>query len=99
MIIFDAMKRSLLFSLLILAFIICLQADVFAQGCVQCRMGPSSNLESGGNVARGINSGILYLMLIPYLLIMSIVGYVFRKQLSEKWELIKDFINRKFVTH
>jgi hypothetical protein len=99
MIIFDAMKRSFLYGLLILAILICLQADVFAQGCVQCRMGPSSNLEAGGNVARGINSGILYLMLIPYLLIMSIVGYVFRKQLSEKWELIKAYFNKKAITH
>jgi len=97
MIIFGAMKRSLLYSLLIFAILICLQADVFAQGCVQCRMGPSSNLEGGGNVAKGINTGILYLMLIPYLLIMSILGYVFRKQLSEKWELIKVYFGNKIV--
>lgn len=95
--IFDVMKRSILFSFFLVAVLICLQADVFAQGCVQCRMGPSSNLEGGGNVARGINTGILYLMLIPYLLIMSIVGYVFRKQLSEKWNLIKAFFGNKVV--
>jgi len=92
------MKRSFLYSIFVVAFFFCLKADVFAQGCVQCRMGPSSNLEGGGNVARGINSGILYLMLIPYLLIMSIVGYVFRKQLNEKWMLIKAFFGQK-ITH
>jgi hypothetical protein len=89
------MKRSFIYTFFVVAILFCLQADVFAQGCVQCRMGPSSNLEGGGNVARGINSGILYLMLIPYLLIMSIVGYVFRKQLSEKWNLIKVFLAEK----
>lgn len=91
------MKRITLFSILVLLSLMLLQDDLFAQGCVQCRMGPSSNLEGGGNVARGINSGILYLMLIPYLLIMSIVGYVFRKQLSEKWELIKTFFGHKMA--
>lgn len=91
------MKRSFLFSLFVVAVLLCLQVDLLAQGCVQCRMGPSSNLESGGNVAKGINSGILYLMLIPYLLIMSIVVYVFRKQLSEKWNLIKTLFGNKTV--
>jgi hypothetical protein len=93
------MKPKFLYTLAVLAMLFFLQSDIFAQGCVQCRMGPSSNLEGGGNVARGINSGILYLMLIPYLLIMSIVGYVFRKQLSEKWNIIKTFFGRKAITH
>jgi hypothetical protein len=91
------MKRSIFYTLFIFATLFFFQSDLFAQGCVQCRMGPSSNLEAGGNVARGINSGILYLMLIPYLLIMSIVGYVFRKQLTEKWNLIKTYFNSKTV--
>jgi hypothetical protein len=89
------MKSSFLYSLFLIAMLLFLQSDVFAQGCVQCRMGPSSNLEGGGNVAKGINTGILYLMLIPYLLIMSIVGYVFRKQLSEKWNIIKNYFGYK----
>jgi|JI7StandDraft_1071085.scaffolds.fasta_scaffold276975_1 hypothetical protein len=93
------MKRSFIYTIFIIATLLLFNTDLFAQGCVQCRMGPSSNLEGGGNVARGINSGILYLMLIPYLLIMSIVGYVFRKQLSEKWLLIKTFFGRKAIQH
>lgn len=93
------MKRSFIYSIFILAVLLLLNIDLFAQGCVQCRMGPSSNLEGGGNVAKGINTGILYLMLIPYLLIMSIVGYVFRKQLSEKWDLIKAFFSKKALQH
>ena len=89
------MKRFTTFTLVTLIAMLFLHSDLFAQGCVQCRMGPSSNLEGGGNVARGINSGILYLMLIPYLLIMSIVCYVFRKQLNEKWNTIKNYFGHK----
>jgi hypothetical protein len=91
------MKRSFIYSIFIVAALLFLDIDLFAQGCVQCRMGPSSNLEGGGNVAKGINTGILYLMLIPYMLIMSIVGYVFRKQLSEKWLMIKTFFGHKIA--
>ena len=85
--------------LLFLLIILLVHSDLFAQGCSQCRLGPSSNLEGGGNVAKGINSGILYLMLIPYMLIMSIIAYVFRKQLSEKWLILKAFIGKKAVQH
>jgi len=85
--------------LLFLLIILLVNSDLFAQGCSQCRLGPSSNLEGGGNVAKGINSGILYLMLIPYMLIMSIIAYVFRKQLSEKWLILKAFIGKKAVQH
>jgi hypothetical protein len=91
------MKRSFIYSIFIVASLLFIDMDLFAQGCVQCRMGPSSNLEGGGNVAKGINTGILYLMLIPYILIMSIVGYVFRKQLSEKWLMIKTFFGHKIA--
>ena len=91
------MKALVFSTVLMLAIIMFLQTDLFAQGCVQCRMGPSSNLEGGGNVARGINSGLLYLILIPYLLIMSIVGYVFRKQLSERWNIIKNHFGHKAI--
>lgn len=93
------MKNFIKAVVIIVIVLLISQSDLLAQGCVQCRMGPSSNLEHGGNVAKGINSGILYLMLIPYLLIMSIVGYVFRKPLSEKWEWLKSYFNKKAVSH
>jgi len=46
-------------------------AHSFSQGCSQCRMmtEQGSGLDEG-SFGNSINSGILYLMLIPYLLIM-----------------------------
>ena len=52
--------------------------------CAMCKAAPTSNLEGGGNIANGLNTGILYLMAIPYILIASLLAYVFRKQISEK---------------
>ena len=91
------MKNKLSLFILVIVVLLLAQSNLFAQGCVQCKLGPTSNLEGGGNVARGINKGILYLMIIPYMLIMSIVGYVFRKQLTEKWLLIKSHFGKKVV--
>ncbi|MEN9400038.1 MAG: hypothetical protein RL632_1139 [Bacteroidota bacterium] len=53
------------------AFILFCVAHSFSQGCSQCRMmteqGSGLDEDSFGN---NINSGILYLMIIPYLLIL-----------------------------
>ena len=51
-------------------------ADVFAQ-CAMCKQSAESTLRSNpGSIARGLNSGILYLMAVPYLAIL----FIFRKQ-------------------
>ncbi len=57
--------------------------------CAMCKSGVASNLEGGGNTGRGINTGILYLMAIPYLLLGGLLVYIFRKQLSEKLKHFK----------
>ncbi len=61
-----------LFILLLLVFIV-LPMD--AQ-CAMCRAVLES--EEGGAAAKGINNGIVYLMLFPYLLVGG-VGYVIYK--------------------
>jgi hypothetical protein len=44
-----------------------------------CRAIASSNAESGSGIVDGLNSGILYLMFIPYLLI-GIFGWFWYRQ-------------------
>jgi len=39
--------------------------------CAMCRVVAESNQEAGGTIANGLNSGILYLMACPYILILS----------------------------
>lgn len=58
-------------SLLILAFLLLASLPVEAQ-CAMCRAVLES--EEGGGTAKGVNNGIVYLMLFPYLLIGG-VGY------------------------
>lgn len=52
--------------------------EVFAQGCSQCKMLTEQGSElDESSFGTNINTGILYLMIIPYLLIM----FLFRKRI------------------
>jgi hypothetical protein len=45
--------------------------------CAMCRAVLES--EEGQNTAKGINNGIIYLMIIPYILIGSLGYFIYRK--------------------
>jgi len=45
--------------------------DVVAQ-CPMCRLSAETNLENGGTAGRGLNTGILYLLSMPYLVVGTI---------------------------
>lgn len=49
--------------------------------CVMCRAVADSNtsLDDSNNIAEGLNNGILYLMAIPYVLLLTL-GWVFFRQ-------------------
>ena len=61
------MRQTLLILLLLLLVVTPAEAQ-----CAMCRAVLES--EEGGGAAKGINNGIVYLMMIPYLLIGG-VGY------------------------
>jgi hypothetical protein len=65
----------------ILFVFFCIQTfslKLYAQGCSQCKLVAEQGSEMDENsFGSGINSGIMYLMLIPYLLIL----FLFRKRI------------------
>ena len=72
-------RRSLIPVLLIL--VLFAPADVIAQGCAMCKAVVENGSTSFGGeqaVGRGLNTGILYLMVIPYLMLLLI----FRKRIA-----------------
>ena len=70
------MKRKILFFLF--SFLFLLQSN--AQ-CAMCRAVLES--EEGQSTAKGINNGIVYLMVIPYVLIGGLGYYIYRKLKSK----------------
>ncbi len=60
------MKQKLLL-VVFFVFILCFAgSDIFAQ-CAMCKASAETSLEGGSSAAAGINKGVLYLFLTPYL--------------------------------
>ena len=57
--------------------------------CAMCRANAESNLKSGGTIAKGLNTGILYLMTVPYIILVTLFFIFFKKQIIEKIKAIK----------
>jgi hypothetical protein len=78
------MNKRVFVGLFVFALCYFIAFDSFGQ-CAMCKQAAASSLDKNPNsLARGLNSGILYLMAIPYLLI----AFIFRKQivsLYRKW--------------
>ena len=73
--------------LTILAFIVLLASDVNAQ-CAMCRSTLENNFTNGNpGIAAGINTGILYLLAMPYLAIMTLVYLWFKSSRNARKEL------------
>jgi hypothetical protein len=69
-------KYLLLFGLSVL-IMLSLPTQSVSQ-CPMCRMSAESNLENGGSEGRGLNTGILYMLAAPYLLVGTL-GYIWWK--------------------
>lgn len=66
--------KIILIFLLILFFA---NADIFAQ-CAMCRASVESSASNGGNLAAGLNAGIIYLATIPYLMIGGLIYFWYK---------------------
>ena len=54
--------------------------------CPMCKIGAESNLKSGGTAGKGLNSGILYMLVMPYLLV-STLGFIWYKNRKKESEI------------
>lgn len=74
----------------VLLFII--NANAYAQ-CAMCKSSVQSNLDNGGSIGKELNTGILYLMAIPYILLMTGAYIFFKKPIDAK---VKAWKEKKF---
>ena len=68
------------------------KAIMFAQ-CAMCKSTVESDLANGSSMAKGLNTAILYLMAIPYIILISGTYFFFKKQIDAK---IKTWRNKYF---
>lgn len=65
-------------SAMILLLIVCCYVIGIGEAigqCPMCRMSAESNLQGGGSAGKGLNTGILYMLAAPYVLVGTI-GYL-----------------------
>lgn len=74
------MKKGVFIVVIILFSI--LSFESFSQGCSMCKAVVESNIEGGGEEASGLNAGILYILLFPYILFTIFIWY-WRKHQKE----------------
>lgn len=71
-------------------FFVCLQTDLTAQ-CAMCKQAAESSLKNNPNSPfRTLNTGILYLMAVPYLMI----AFIFRKQIASLWRKLRGKVSQ-----
>lgn len=59
--------------------------QVVAQ-CPMCRMTAESNMQNGGTMGAGLNAGILYMLVAPYLIVGGIAFWWWRNRKKEDME-------------
>ncbi|MGM9474820.1 hypothetical protein ACS5PU_00260 [Pedobacter sp. GSP4] len=76
------MKKKLIFALFVLVFTFAVSSNVSAQ-CSMCTINAEQGVKNGNTQTAGLNTGVLYLLSIPYLMAI-IVGVVWYKKYRKK---------------
>jgi len=68
-----------LLSLVVVTLFLGTSVDLEAQ-CAMCKAAAESNMRGGGTEGRGLNNGILYMLLTPYILVGTIAYIWYRNK-------------------
>ena len=89
-------NKILVFAILITAFCF-LPFEQFAQ-CAMCKGAAEANVRQGGGDPVGLNKGILYMLMAPYLLVGSIGYWWWRNRRLER-EQVADMTEEDFARY
>ena len=76
------MKKKVIFILFVLVFTFAVSPNVNAQ-CSMCTINAEQGVKNGNTQTAGLNTGVLYLLSLPYLMAV-IVGVVWYKKYRKK---------------
>ncbi|WP_131539486.1 hypothetical protein [Pedobacter nototheniae] len=76
------MKKKVVFILFLFALTFAITPKVNAQ-CAMCSINAEQGVKNGNTQAEGLNTGVIYLLCIPYLMAI-IVGVVWYKKYRKK---------------
>jgi NADH:ubiquinone oxidoreductase subunit H len=72
-------------AVLVLLFV-AFAAEPSAAQCAMCKASSEANLKAGGGDPRGLNAGILYMLAMPYLLVLGIGLWWWNNRKKERLE-------------
>ncbi|MBC6109074.1 hypothetical protein ACFOG5_12865 [Pedobacter fastidiosus] len=76
------MKKKIIFVLFLFALTFAISPNVNAQ-CAMCSINAEQGVKNGNTVSAGLNTGVLYLLAIPYIMAM-VVGVIWYKKYRKK---------------
>ncbi|KQM78862.1 hypothetical protein ASE74_12955 [Pedobacter sp. Leaf216] len=76
------MKKKAIFILFVLVFTFAMSPNVNSQ-CSMCTINAEQGVKNGNTQTAGLNTGVLYLLSIPYLMAV-IVGVIWYKKYRKK---------------
>lgn len=91
-------KKQLPVILLTFLFLILVHYGAEAQ-CPMCRMSAEGNLKAGGTAAAGLNKGIIYLLIGPYIMISTIAFLWWRNRRAVKAQEQEELIQALLEPH
>lgn len=74
------MKKVIVIVITTLLFV-CLFADFADAQCAMCRQTAEKAAQENKGIGEGLNSGIIYLMIAPYVLLGTVAFVFFRKKI------------------
>lgn len=87
------MKKGILILVGIVLALVFSSSDIYAQ-CAMCRGTVESSMGNGrNNVGVGLNTGIIYLFVMPYLLV-AVIGYLWYRN-SRKIRAEREFVTAR----
>lgn len=79
-------SRKIVLAFVALSLLAVLFLPELSAQCPMCRMSAESNMANGGTAGRGLNSGILYMLAMPYLIIGTVAFIWYRNRKKNKEE-------------
>jgi len=79
------LNKYIILSILITLVLIFVSQDLAAQ-CPMCKIAAQSNLENGGTAGKGLNKGILYILLAPYILVSTLGIIWYRSKKNKEYD-------------
>ncbi|MFZ4542834.1 MAG: hypothetical protein ACOYOA_02205 [Saprospiraceae bacterium] len=75
------MKKLLFFAIMLVS--IALFVPEVSGQCPMCKIAAESNMKNGGTSGAGLNSGIFYMLSLPYVLVATIAFFWWKNRKSE----------------